>query len=708
MKGWRQIMKQLYRSFTILCLIAAIFSMTGCSHNTKDDETGESYVARFFDIPDEVKGISRLLASDETAYMCCSENDEISYIASISMDGSDFQKLPLQTEDSIEFLDFGIDQQGCIWTVCRDHAGGYSLRKFDSSNSLVQSVDLTSVLDDAVLSSVDKDLSISIDAKGNICLAAKCGSTYAYLFDSSGQFLFPLNYGGNFMTTITTAEGKIGVCATTSDRMNYDLLTVDMDNKNWHKDIIYLGAVTGIYGGHTSNFYRFDSSSLYGYNSGEQEGRRIFGWSDMGLNTADVHLCELEDGRFVVLAASSNQASVPSYEMAVLTKGSDKRTVLSMTSLTANPSVVQTVSDFNKTNKKYKIELTEYFPYEQNVSDEDWNNAITNLNTQIISGDTPDILDMSDLSVQIYHNKGLLEDLYTYMEKDPEINRDDYFGNVFDAIGIDGKLPYITNGVAVSTMLSDASALGDTAEWTLKDLEDVLETSGTNAISNLSSEAFLKIMLQTSDSLVDWSLGECFFDSSEFIELLEFAGKIQDNIAGNNTDMSAGLASYETINSVYQIARYRDLYKGNLNLLGLPSDSGEYHAVKPEVKIGISSSGNHKDGAWEFVKMFLMEEHQESCYMLPIHKGAFDTVMQAAIDGNSMWTLVYENLKAAQEDAETVKGLISGASYVVNDNLTLENIILEEAAQYFAGTMSAQEAAEKIQSRATLYIKEQM
>ena len=46
---------------------------------------------------------------------------------------------------------------------------------------------------------------------------------------------------------------------------------------------------------------------------------------------------------------------------------------------------------------------------------------------------------MSDLSVQIYHNKGLLEDLYTYMEKDPEINRDDYFGNVFDAIGIDAN-----------------------------------------------------------------------------------------------------------------------------------------------------------------------------------------------------------------------------------------------------------------------------
>ena len=30
-----------------------------------------------------------------------------------------------------------------------------------------------------------------------------------------------------------------------------------------------------------------------------------------------------------------------------------------------------------------------------------------------------------------------------------------------------------------------------------------------------------------------------------------------------------------------------------------------------------------------------MKEHQGSCYLLPFHKGAFDTVMQAAMNGNS-------------------------------------------------------------------------
>ena len=130
-----------------------------------------------------------------------------------------------------------------------------------------------------------------------------------------------------------------------------------------------------------------------------------------------------------------------------------------MVSLSATPGLVQAVSDFNKTNDRYKVELTEYFPYAQNVSNEEWDNAILNLNTRIISGDMPDILDMSNLSVQIYQGKGLLEDLYPYMEHDPEIRTEDYFENVFEAISLDGKLPYLTDGVAISTWL-DHSGFG--------------------------------------------------------------------------------------------------------------------------------------------------------------------------------------------------------------------------------------------------------
>ena len=97
-----------------------------------------------------------------------------------------------------------------------------------------------------------------------------------------------------------------------------------------------------------------------------------------------------------------------------------------------------------------------------------------------------------------------------------------------------------------------------------------------------------------------------------------------------------------------------------------------------------------------------------SCMMLPIHRRAFDAVTQAAVDGKSIWTWIYEDGKATKEDAELTKQLLSSAAYVENDNQTLEALILEEAREYFSGARSAQEAAERIQSRASLYINEQM
>ena len=137
------------------------------------------------------------------------------------------------------------------------------------------------------------------------------------------------------------------------------------------------------------------------------------------------------------------------------------------------------------------------------MTDEEWDNAILNLNTRIISGDMPDILDMSNLSVQIYQSKGLLEDLYPYMEHDPEIRKEDYFENVFEAISLDGKLPYLTDGAAISTMLASEDIVAGNDGWTIQELEKVLDTYGANSINNLSGASFLKVMLQTDGSFID-------------------------------------------------------------------------------------------------------------------------------------------------------------------------------------------------------------
>mgnify|MGYP000621051994 CR=1 FL=1 len=111
-------------------------------------------------------------------------------------------------------------------------------------------------------------------------------------------------------------------------------------------------------------------------------------------------------------------------------------------------------------------------------------------------------------------------------------------------------------------------------------------------------------------------------------------------------------AAYEAVLSVYHITKYRNYFNGNLKFPGLPGDGGEYHAIKPEVKVGISSSSTRKEGAWEFVRTLLTEDHQMSCMMLPIHRRAFDKVTQAAVEGKSIWTWIYEDGKATKEDVD--------------------------------------------------------
>lgn len=75
-----------------------------------------------------------------------------------------------------------------------------------------------------------------------------------------------------------------------------------------------------------------------------------------------------------------------------------------------------------------------------------------------------------------------------------------------------------------------------------------------------------------------------------------------------------------------------------------------------------------------------------SCMMLPIHKRAFDKVTQAAVDGKSVWTWIYEDGRATKEDVELIKQLLNSAAYVENDNQTLESLILERPGNIFQGT----------------------
>lgn len=106
--------------------------------------------------------------------------------------------------------------------------------------------------------------------------------------------------------------------------------------------------------------------------------------------------------------------------------------------------------------------------------------------------------------------------------------------------------------------------------------------------------------------------------------------------------------------------------------------------------------------------MFLSEEFGEASWHFPVHKAAFSSVMDTALDGKSIWAENYGNHKVTQADVERASTLMNSANYVYNDNTVIIEIVLEQAEKYFSGYITAQEAADSMQSKVCLYLHEQM
>ena len=132
------------------------------------------------------------------------------------------------------------------------------------------------------------------------------------------------------------------------------------------------------------------------------------------------------------------------------------------------------VVQFNKTNEKYRIQIKDYSVYN---TETDYEQAYTKLNTDIVSGNVPDILVLdSSLPLESYMSKGLFEDLYPYIDADEEMNRTDFLTSVFDAFSKDGKLYQLIPSFTVFTVVGKTADVGKETGWTLDDLNALMAT----------------------------------------------------------------------------------------------------------------------------------------------------------------------------------------------------------------------------------------
>lgn len=214
----------------------------------------------------------------------------------------------------------------------------------------------------------------------------------------------------------------------------------------------------------------------------------------------------------------------------------------------------EAVKKFNRTHEDVQIEVRNY-----SLLSENGKHGIDLLMAEIAAGQVPDIIELgsSENTTQLpyehirktaYHDqtcllpyrqmaeKGYLEDLWPYIENDPELGREAVVEAPLKAAEVNGGLYTVFDSVWVHTLVGEESVVGNRTSWTLEDLWEAFSSMPEEAAildSSMNVPSMKYDMLSTYiygffDLFVDWETGQCRFDSQQFRNVLEFAGYMPD------------------------------------------------------------------------------------------------------------------------------------------------------------------------------------
>ena len=399
---------------------------------------------------------------------------------------------------------------------------------------------------------------------------------------------------------------------------------------------------------------------------------------------------------------------------------------LNVYTLRQDDTLMEFISNYQLAHPETRINIQVGMKEDGSVTRKD---AITALNTEILSGKGPDIIGLDDLNISTYIDKGVLLDL-------SKIDKKDILPFVMAPYMCDEKtyalpLRFIVPTVAgEKDFLAQASSIDEFYDYqcqhqeeqvTYKEpLELVASRVAPGYQENWISEngafeiekirKYLEIINQFTDpegvNSPEEGVGY-YYDYSSIV-----SEGIHDYTFGNNK-MCQGYITNITdlllINSANKMKK-----DGVLQIL---KQNGKTYCT-PLSSVGINKNSNNKEKALEILEYMISEETQlrETATGFPVNKKSFDRWMNGEITNKDMYysmgwggTNSDEIIEYTWGDEDKIAAFkdqvyqIEGAKIVNED---LYDIIMNEALPYFAGNMTLDEAMDKIQAKLQLYNKE--
>ncbi len=590
-----------------------------------------------------------------------------------------------------------------------------------------------------------------VAANDGTCYTSAESTIIAIAPDGNCRLLPEFTDGGYVDRLISMADGSLLV------------LWSGDENGDWVNHVAPLDPVTGTLGEElplpqdkrytpiladpAGKLYLYDNWGIYAFDPQAGTANMICSWldSDVDYGTSVAALAAREDGSFVTAGFGSNWndllvASLTYVDPATL----PEKTVLTVACYYGY-EMQQAALKFNRASDTVRITVRQYADYD--TEENNWTGAITQMNTDIVTGNIPDILLVdAQLPFHNYVNKGLFTDLYPLLDAaESPVKRQDILPNILTAFETDGRLTSITDGFTLATFAADAQLVGSEPGWTWQEFFDLLDAhpeieSAFN--KNLFRRDLLNyVLMMGGDQFVNYETGECRFDSPAFQQVLELIANYPTEYDPDR-EFEAPKDLYSTHRCLMYMTHLYDfdyvlrennyIFNNNICYIGMPTIDGTGgSAIQPSNRFAISEACPDKAAAWEYVSSFLTYEYQtESIYCLPVRTDAMDKKVEAAMDpethgdygvmpggiykeaASTMSPALPDDSEAhydrptTQAEVDQAMQVITGTTTLYHMDNKLVDIIMEEAEAFFAGSKTAAETASIIQNRATTYLAE--
>ena len=674
--------------------------------------------------------------SDNDPYYDSPDREYVSKLKVAKITGNNVEYLSIENTDDQGYYNescFSADKDGNLYFLHEFYdeiSDNYthSLRKFDGNGNLLKEAQ--------VEESKNGNTWVNMFATSpeGITYLVMDGTIFAYDSDlkKAGRYDYE-NQNTWIGSTFVDANGDFVFTQETwsDDKMKSDMFVMDKTGKvataSYPDEIKNKDVIVG--SGY--DFIYRSGSSIYALNKSDKAPKEIVNFFDSDINPDEVGytMVFLNAEKFI---AAGEGGSVVTYEKVPADQVADKE-IITIGCVYGVYGFTDSILKFNKTNDKYRIRVIDYSLLN---TDEDWNAGSKRFNTDLTSGNAPDIIVPDMYDVKNLMNKGVFTDLTPLMDAS-DLKKSDFVYCAQNAYADGDKLycvfpTFSVQGVVMKKSLyKEGMTLDDVIAWE--------QQTGCKAFADYYDKKNILSLLMSygMDSFLDPVTGKCNFDSPEFIKVLEYANTYPDQIGDDyyeTYDYDSAQSKYregKTLMMTMYLNNFRgynyqvhESFGDDYIFCGMPVGTTGLQ-LSPDTVVGISDKSNHKEAAWEFIaSVFKNDENGDNgnFYGFPALTSQMETAKKDAQgkpywvdeDGNKNYYDDYywiggeevplEPLKQAEIDSVT--DFITHITTTGTWDDELNQIVDEEAAPFFAGQKSAADVAKVIQSRLQIYINE--